>query len=83
MDKIWKGKIDENLKSMLCRATTETILLCRSQRWALIASGMNVLNCTYRRMLRKVKNLSWKDKVDEKTNTETSGQSQKPSGSTA
>ena len=34
MDKIWKSKIDESLKIMLFRATTETILLYGSQTWA-------------------------------------------------
>ena len=34
MDKIWKSKIDESLKIMLFRATTETILHYRSQTWA-------------------------------------------------
>ena len=58
MDKIWKSKIYKSLKIMLFKATTETILLHGSQTWALTASEEKQLNCTYTRMLRKVKNLS-------------------------
>ena len=67
MDKIWKSKIDERLKIMLFRATTETILLYGSQTWALTASEEKALNGTYTRMLRQVRNLSWKDRVDKKS----------------
>ena len=66
MDKIWKSKIDESLKIMLFRATTETILLYGSQTWALTASEEKALNGTYTR-IRQVRNLSWKDRVDKKS----------------
>ena len=83
MDKIWKSKIDESLKIMLFRATTETILLYGSQTWALTALEEKQLNGTYTRMLRKVKNLSWKDRVDKKQSMGTSSQLLKQSGSVA
>ena len=67
MDKIWKSNIDVNLKVLLFRATTETILLYGSQTWALTVAEEKNLNGTYTRMLRKVKNISWMDKVDNKT----------------
>ena len=67
MEKIWKSKIDESLKIMLFGATTETILLYGSQTWALTASEEKALNGTYTRMLRQVRNLSWKDRVDKKS----------------
>ena len=67
MDKIWRSNIDEKLKIMLFRATTETILLYGSQTCALTALEMKQLNGTYTRMVRKVKNLSWIEKVDKKT----------------
>ena len=35
MDKIWKSKIDDSLRIMLFRATTEMVLSYRSQKWAL------------------------------------------------
>ena len=67
LDKIWKSNIDVNLKVLLFRATTETILLYGSQTWALTVAEEKHLNGTYTRMLRKVKNISWSDKVDNKT----------------
>ena len=67
LDKIWKSNIDVNLKVLLFRATTETILLYGSQTWALTVAEEKHLNGTYTWMLRKVKNISWSDKVDNKT----------------
>ena len=55
LDKIWKSNLDEYLKVMLFRETTETILLYGSQTWALTSAEERELNGTYTRMLRKVK----------------------------
>ena len=63
LDKIWKSNLDEYLKVLLFRATTETILLYGSQTWALTAAEERDLNGTYTRMLRKVKNVGWQDKI--------------------
>ena len=63
LDKIWKSNLDEYLKILLFRATTETILLYGSQTWALTAAEERDLNGTYTRMLRKVKNIGWQDKI--------------------
>ena len=52
---------------MLFRATTEKILLYGSQTWALTASEEKLFNGSYSRLLRKVKNLTCKNKVDNKT----------------
>ena len=53
IDKIWKSKIDENLKIMLFRVTTtESILLYGIQTWALTASEEKTLRGTYTRILR-------------------------------
>ena len=41
MDNIWKSQIDEKLKIMLFRATTETILLYGSQTWSLTRFSFN------------------------------------------
>ena len=57
LDKIWKSNIDEKLKIMLFRATTETILLYGCQTWSLTVAEEKSLNGTYTRMLRKVKNI--------------------------
>ena len=55
--------MDEYLKALLFRATTETIKLYGSQGWALTAAEERDLNGTYTRMLRKVKNIGWQDKI--------------------
>ena len=46
LDKIWKSNLDEYLKILLFRATTETILLYGSQTWALTAAEERDLNGT-------------------------------------
>ena len=66
MDNIWKSQIDEKLKIMLFRATTETILLYGSQTWSLTVADGKSLDGTYTRMLRKVKNVSWQEKITNK-----------------
>ena len=66
LDKIWKSNLDEYLKLMLFRATTETILLYGSQTWALTSAEERELNGTYTRMLRKVKNINWQAKLTNK-----------------
>ena len=66
LDKIWKSNLDEYLKVMLFRATTETILLYGSQTWALTSAEERELNGTYTRMLRKVKNINWQAKLTNK-----------------
>ena len=67
MDKIWKSQMDEKLKLMLFKATTETILLYGSQTWTLTVAEEKSLDGTYTRMLRKVKNVSWQEKMTNKT----------------
>ena len=66
MDKIWKSQFDEKLKIMLFRATTESILLYGSQTWSLTCAEEKSLTGTYTRMLRMVKNISWRDKITKK-----------------
>ena len=58
--------MDEYLKVMLFRATTETILLYGSQTWALTSAEERELNGTYTRMLRKIKNIDWQAKLTNK-----------------
>ena len=66
LDKNWKSNLDEYLKVMLFRATTETILLYGSQTWALTSAEERELNGTYTRMLRKIKNIDWQAKLTNK-----------------
>ena len=67
MYKIWKSQIDEKLKLMLFKATTEAILLYGSQTWTLTVEEEKSLDGAYTRMLTKVKNVSWQDKIANKT----------------
>ena len=57
--KIWKSNLDEYLKVMLFRATTDITLLYGSQTWALTSAEERELNGTFTRMPRKVKNINW------------------------
>ena len=47
----------------LFKATVESTLLYGSDSWSLTKSLEKKLNGTYARMVRKVQNISWKDKV--------------------
>ena len=63
MKRIWNSDLDTNIKVQLFRATTETILLYGCTTWSLNRKEEQRLNGTCTRMLRMVKNLSWRDHV--------------------
>ena len=63
---IWKSDLDTSLKLQLFRATVESVLLYGSSTWPLTETEERKLDQTYTRMLRKVHNVTWKDKVTNK-----------------
>ena len=67
MKNIWKSDLAKRLKLQLFRATAETILLYGSTTWSLTKTEEKRLDGTYTRMLRMVYNVSWKDKVTNKS----------------
>ena len=61
MKNVWKSNLANSIKLQLFRATAETILLYGSTTWSISKADEKSLDGT--RMLRMVKNVSWKDKV--------------------
>lgn len=60
MENIWKSHLDNKTKVNIFRATIEPILLYGSETWTLSAKNHKLLDGTYTRLLRRVKNLSWR-----------------------
>ena len=60
MDKIWKSKLDSELKVNIFRVIIEPILLYGSETWTLSAKQKKRLDGCYTRLLRRVQNISWK-----------------------
>ena len=67
MDRIWRSRLSKNLKIRLFRATVEIVLVFGAATWSLTEQEEKELDGTYTRLLRKVRNVSWKDKVSNKT----------------
>ena len=61
--KVWSSKLSKRIKIQLFRATTETILLYGSSTWTLTKQEEKALDGTYTRMLRKVLNIGWNEKI--------------------
>ena len=74
MDNIWKSQLSRTIKLLLFLATVVSILLYGSETWSLTVAEEKRLDGTYTRMLRKVLNISWKDKI---TNRELYGEAEK------
>ena len=67
MDNIWKGNIDENLKILLFRATTNNYFILISEMGTDSLGGESI-GWHIHSDLRQVQNLSWKDRVSKKIN---------------
>ena len=66
MDRIWKSRLKTTLKVRLFRATVETVLVFGAATWSLTKQEEKELDGTYTRLLRKVKNVSWRDRISNK-----------------
>ena len=66
LDKIWKSKLNVTLKMQFFRATVEPVLLYGSNSWTLTEQLKKKLDGTYTKMLRVVKNVTWKDHMPNK-----------------
>lgn len=64
LNKVWSSKMSKRIKIQLFRATTETILLYGSSTWTLTKQEEKALDGTYTRMLRKVLNIKWNQKIN-------------------
>ena len=63
MNNVWKSDLSNKRKLNLFRATSESILLYGCQTWTLTKSEEARLDGCYTRMLRTVKNISWKSNM--------------------
>ena len=61
MDKIWKSNLQNSLKINFFRATIEPILLYGAETWTMNSKMHKRLDGCYTNMLRKIKNMSWKN----------------------
>ena len=66
MSTIWDSNLPNKLKIQFFRAAIESILIYGSECWTLTKALESKLNGTYTKMLRRVKNISWKQHL---TNT--------------
>ena len=67
LNKVWTSGLSNTIKLKLFHATTETILTYGSSSWSLTTQEQKSLDGTYTRMLRKMCNINWRDKMDNKT----------------
>ena len=63
MSNVWKSDLSNKRKLNLFRATSESILLYGCQTWTLSKCEEARIDGCYTRMLRTVKNISWKSKL--------------------
>jgi len=67
LNKVWSSDMSREIKIELFRATTETILLYGSSTWTLTKQEQKALDGTYTRMLRKVLNINWSERISNDT----------------
>ena len=61
--KIWKSSLNMNIKVRLFTTTVESVLLYGSESWTLTSNQERKMDGVYTRMLRMVKNISWKQHI--------------------
>ena len=61
LDTLWQSNMDEELKINYFLSTVEPVLLYGSETWTLTSKQQQRLDGTYTNMLRRVKNISWRD----------------------
>ena len=66
LTKVWKSSLSRNIKIRLFVATVETVLLYGSNTWSLTEKLTKQLDGTYTKMLRMVRNISWKSHTTNK-----------------
>ena len=63
MNRIWRSEMNPMLKRKFLVATVESILLYGCEAWTLTKTMEKALDGTYTRMLRRVLNVHWSDKM--------------------
>ena len=63
LEKIWKSYITTETKVRIFKSTVESILLYGCESWVMTNAAGKKVDGTYTRMVRKVKNISWKNRL--------------------
>ena len=63
---IWKSNLSIERRLQLFTSTVESVLMYGSSTWALTSTDEKTLDQTYTRMLRKVYNVTWRNKISNK-----------------
>ncbi|CAH1266596.1 LCT [Branchiostoma lanceolatum] len=63
MRRVWESNMDNKLKRRLFVSTVECVLLYGSETWTLTVQDERSLDGMYTRMLRKVLNVTWEDRI--------------------
>ena len=63
LERIWKSNLHNSLKIKFFRACVESILLYNSETWTITQAMTNSINGLYTKLLRRAKNVSWRDHV--------------------
>jgi len=58
--KIWSSRIKTNTKVRIFKSTVESILLYGCESWAMTKAAVKKVDGAFTRMLRRVKNVSWR-----------------------
>ena len=69
MDTIIKSNMNKNLKIRFFQNTVESVLLYGSECWTITKSMEKRLNGNYTRLLRKVQNVSWDERLTIRTSS--------------
>ena len=63
LEKIWNSRITTETKVRIFKSTFESILLYGCESWVMYSVAVKKVDGTYTRMLRKLKNISWRDRL--------------------
>ena len=74
LNSVWKSDLSDKMKVQFSRGTTETIVLYGCMTWSMTKADEKRLDGTYTRMLKVVRNVSWKDMI---TNRKLNGKLEK------
>ena len=63
LEKSWNSGITTETKVRISKSTVEFLLLYGCESWVINSAAVKKVDGTYTRMLRRVKDISWKDRI--------------------
>ena len=63
LEKIWNSRITIETKVRIFKSSVESILLYGCESWVMNSAAVKKVDGTYTRMLRRVKNIFWRDRL--------------------